>query len=85
MTPFLRCSLPPSSLALPRSNSDEAHRVGRITGGADQYGTTKAEGDRIVLEAIVAGFPATILRPGAILGVHPSLGGRLSVNFSKGR
>jgi nucleoside-diphosphate-sugar epimerase len=39
---------------------------------ADQYGTTKAEGDRIVLEAMLAGFPATILRPGAILGAHPS-------------
>ena len=36
------------------------------------YGRTKAEGDRIVLEAIARGLPATILRPGAILGSHPT-------------
>jgi nucleoside-diphosphate-sugar epimerase len=36
------------------------------------YGVTKAEGDRLVLEAIRGGFRATILRPGAILGVHPT-------------
>ncbi|MFN8177707.1 MAG: NAD(P)-dependent oxidoreductase [bacterium] len=38
----------------------------------DAYGITKAEADLVVLEAIAAGFPATILRPVAILGVHPT-------------
>jgi nucleoside-diphosphate-sugar epimerase len=38
----------------------------------DPYGLTKAEADLVVLEAIAAGLPATILRPVAILGVHPS-------------
>lgn len=36
------------------------------------YGRTKAEGDRIVLDAVARGLPATILRPGAILGAHPT-------------
>lgn len=36
----------------------------------DPYGVTKAEGDRLVLEAAAKGLPATILRPGAILGLH---------------
>ena len=36
------------------------------------YGRTKAEGDRIVLDAVIRGLPATILRPGAILGAHPT-------------
>jgi nucleoside-diphosphate-sugar epimerase len=36
------------------------------------YGRTKAEGDRIVLDAVGRGLPATIVRPGAILGVHPT-------------
>jgi nucleoside-diphosphate-sugar epimerase len=39
---------------------------------ADPYGTTKAEADRHVLDAVAAGLRATILRPGAILGVHPT-------------
>lgn len=39
---------------------------------AEPYGMTKAEGDRLVFEAIGRGLPATILRPGAILGVHPT-------------
>lgn len=38
----------------------------------DPYGVTKAEGDRLVLEAASRGLPATILRPGAILGLHPT-------------
>ncbi|HSQ60897.1 MAG TPA: NAD(P)-dependent oxidoreductase [Acidobacteriota bacterium] len=38
----------------------------------DPYGVTKAEGDRLVLEAAGKGLPATILRPGAILGLHPT-------------
>lgn len=36
----------------------------------DPYGVTKAEADRVVLEAMGRGLPAVILRPGAILGVH---------------
>ena len=40
--------------------------------GAEPYGVTKAQGDQFVFEAIGAGLPATILRPGAILGVHPT-------------
>jgi nucleoside-diphosphate-sugar epimerase len=36
----------------------------------DPYGLTKAEGDRVVLDAMKRGLPAVILRPGAILGVH---------------
>lgn len=42
-----------------------------LTGG-NVYGVTKAEGDRVVLESIEAGVRAAILRPGAILGAHPS-------------
>lgn len=38
----------------------------------DPYGLTKAEADRIVLDAITRGLPAVILRPGAILGFHPT-------------
>ncbi len=38
----------------------------------DPYGVTKAEADRIVLDAAARGLPAVILRPGAILGVHPT-------------
>jgi nucleoside-diphosphate-sugar epimerase len=38
----------------------------------DPYGVTKAEGDRIILDAAGRGLQATILRPGAILGVHPT-------------
>ena len=38
----------------------------------EPYGLTKAEADRVVFEAIDRGLPATILRPGAILGVHPT-------------
>ena len=36
----------------------------------DPYGVTKAEADRIVLDAAAGGLQAVILRPGAILGVH---------------
>ncbi len=36
----------------------------------DPYGLTKAEADRVVLDAMKRGLPAVILRPGAILGVH---------------
>lgn len=39
---------------------------------AEPYGATKAEADRSVLEAAGEGLRATILRPGAILGVHPT-------------
>jgi nucleoside-diphosphate-sugar epimerase len=39
---------------------------------AEPYGATKAEGDRAVLERARAGLAATIFRPGAILGVHPT-------------
>lgn len=38
----------------------------------DPYGVTKAEADEIVLDAMARGLPATILRPGAILGAHPT-------------
>lgn len=43
-----------------------------LTTQGDAYGLTKAEADRVVFEAIDNGLPATILRPGAILGVHPT-------------
>ena len=36
------------------------------------YGRTKAEGDLLVLDAVIRGLPATIFRPGAILGSHPT-------------
>jgi nucleoside-diphosphate-sugar epimerase len=36
------------------------------------YAVSKAEADRRVLEAIRQGLPAVILRPPAILGVHPT-------------
>lgn len=36
------------------------------------YALTKAEADQRVLEAIARGLPAVILRPPAILGVHPT-------------
>jgi nucleoside-diphosphate-sugar epimerase len=39
---------------------------------AEPYGSTKAEGDRLVMEAARGGLPTAILRPGAILGVHPT-------------
>ena len=42
----------------------------KVTG--DPYGVTKAEGDRRVIAAASDGLPATILRPSAILGVHPT-------------
>lgn len=38
----------------------------------DPYGVTKAEADRVVLEAMLRGLPAVILRPGAVLGLHPT-------------
>jgi nucleoside-diphosphate-sugar epimerase len=38
----------------------------------EPYGVTKAEGDRLVLEAAANGIPAVILRPGAVLGAHPT-------------
>ena len=38
----------------------------------DPYSVTKAEADRIVLEASARGLHAVILRPGAILGIHPT-------------
>jgi len=38
----------------------------------DPYGLTKAEADRVVFDAVERGLPGTILRPGAILGVHPT-------------
>lgn len=38
----------------------------------DAYGVTKAEGDRIVLRAAEAGLPAAILRPAAVIGLHPT-------------
>jgi nucleoside-diphosphate-sugar epimerase len=36
------------------------------------YAVSKAEADRRVLEAMTQGMPAVILRPPAILGVHPT-------------
>jgi nucleoside-diphosphate-sugar epimerase len=36
------------------------------------YAVSKAEGDEVVLEFIRRGLPAVILRPPAILGVHPT-------------
>jgi dTDP-glucose 4,6-dehydratase len=38
----------------------------------DPYGLTKAQGDLAVLEAVTQGLHATILRPVAILGFHPT-------------
>jgi nucleoside-diphosphate-sugar epimerase len=38
----------------------------------EPYGLTKAEADLVVLAAIPRGLRATIFRPGAILGVHPT-------------
>jgi len=38
----------------------------------DPYGVTKAEADAAVLEAMTADVRATILRPGPVLGVHPT-------------
>jgi nucleoside-diphosphate-sugar epimerase len=38
----------------------------------EPYGVTKAEADRLVLHAVPRGLRATILRPGAILGAHPT-------------
>ena len=38
----------------------------------DPYGWTKAEADEVVLEAMGRGLPATIVRPGAILGYAPT-------------
>jgi len=38
----------------------------------DPYGVTKAEADRVIFEAMTRGLPAAILRPGAILGAHPT-------------
>jgi len=38
----------------------------------DPYGVTKAEADRIVLDAMDRGLAASILRPGAVLGYHPT-------------
>ena len=38
----------------------------------DPYGVTKAEADKIVLDGAARGLQAVILRPGAILGVHPT-------------
>ena len=40
------------------------------TAETDPYGTTKAMGDRLVMEATGRGLAAVIFRPGAILGVH---------------
>lgn len=42
----------------------------RVAG--DPYGVTKAEADRLVLAAAAQGLPVTIVRPGAILGAHPT-------------
>ena len=41
-------------------------------GSGDPYGWTKAEADAVVLEAAGRGLSAAILRPGAILGYHPT-------------
>ena len=38
----------------------------------EPYGVTKAEGDCAVLDAMARGLRPTILRPGAILGAHPT-------------
>jgi nucleoside-diphosphate-sugar epimerase len=38
----------------------------------DPYSVTKAEADTIVLEGAARGLHTVILRPGAILGVHPT-------------
>ena len=43
-----------------------------LKSGGDHYGFTKAEGDRRVFAAMAGGLPATILRPSAILGFHPT-------------
>lgn len=38
----------------------------------DPYGWTKAEADAVVLDAASRGLPVAVLRPGAILGYHPT-------------
>ncbi len=43
-----------------------------LKGEGEPYGVTKAEADRAVLEAMTRGLRPTILRPGAILGAHPT-------------
>ncbi len=43
-----------------------------LTSEGGPYGVTKAEADRAVLEAMARGLRPTILRPGAILGAHPT-------------
>lgn len=54
------------------SGLDVADEDAPLKESGEPYGLTKAEGDRIVLEAMKRGLSATILRPGAILGAHPT-------------
>ncbi|HEU4723808.1 MAG TPA: NAD(P)-dependent oxidoreductase [Candidatus Eisenbacteria bacterium] len=51
---------------------DEVDEDSPLKTGTEPYGVTKAEGDRLVFGAAADGLAATILRPGAILGVHPT-------------
>jgi nucleoside-diphosphate-sugar epimerase len=51
---------------------DTVDETAPLKRGAEPYGTTKAEGDELVLAAFEKGLRGTVLRPGAILGVHPT-------------
>ncbi|MGE5175207.1 MAG: NAD-dependent epimerase/dehydratase family protein [Hyphomicrobiales bacterium] len=51
---------------------DRADESTPVKTSGEPYGVTKAEGDRVVLDAIARGLPAVILRPGAVLGAHPT-------------
>ncbi|SRR5712671_677371 len=53
-----------------RSPADLLDEEAPLKTEGDPYGHTKADADRVVLDAVKRGLPAVILRPGAILGVH---------------
>jgi nucleoside-diphosphate-sugar epimerase len=55
-----------------KSPAERVDEEASIKSEGDPYGLTKADADRVVLEAMMRGLPAVILRPGAILGVHPT-------------
>jgi nucleoside-diphosphate-sugar epimerase len=55
-----------------KSPAERPDEEAAIKSEGDPYGWTKADADRVVLEATMRGLPAVILRPGAILGVHPT-------------
>jgi nucleoside-diphosphate-sugar epimerase len=55
-----------------KSTAERLDEEAAIKSEGDPYGYTKADADRVVLEAMLRGLSAVILRPGAILGVHPT-------------